>query len=526
MSKAQIIFGVSVAVLLGVAISLFLYDPEGESEAAEGLTFYCAAGLKAPVAEIAKEYEKEYDTKINIIYGGSGTLLGNVEVAKKGDLYLAGDSSYIQTAHEKELVDESIPVAQLRAGLAVKKGNPHAIKSLQDVIDNPKLKIGLGNPDAAYIGKLSKEVLTKHNLWDVFQKRTKDDGVFTGTVNELANNVKLDAVDVVIVWDAIASQYPEVDFVEVPEFAPYPNNATIGILRSTKTPTAALHFARYLSAKDKGLLNFKKYGYNVAKGDKWASKPEIKLFSGSMLRPAIKKSLKEFEEREGVSISTIFNGCGVLVSQMKAGAKPDCYLSCDTKFMEQVQDRFDPSKDITCNDIMLVVAKGNPKNIKTLEDLTKPGIELGLAHPEKSALGWLTVRMLEAAGLDKKLKLSKNVTVDTPNADFLVNMISVGSLDAVIIYRSNYLASQTAVRDCEMISIDRKEALATQPYAVAKDNEFKQLHARLIEHITRDPKRFTDIGFYWRWDQPTSKKSAEQPAPPAAEPTATPEGTE
>ena len=39
-------------------------------------------------------------------------------------------------------------------------------------------------------------------------------------------------------------------------------------------------------------------------------------------------------------ITPVYNGCGILVSQMKAGEKPDAYFSCDTKFMDMVQERF------------------------------------------------------------------------------------------------------------------------------------------------------------------------------------------
>ena len=77
-----------------------------ESELVETLDFYCAAGMKPPVAKIAEQYEKEYGVKINIIYGGSGTLLNNLEVAQKGDLYLAADYSYIDIAREKNLLAE------------------------------------------------------------------------------------------------------------------------------------------------------------------------------------------------------------------------------------------------------------------------------------------------------------------------------------------------------------------------------------------------------------------------------------
>ena len=60
------------------------------------------------------------------------------------------------------------------------------------------------------------------------------------------------------------------------------------------------------------------------------------------------------------------------------------------------------------------------------------------------------MEMLKAVGLRE---VKKNVTVDSPTGDFLINQISIHSVDAVIIYKSNFMASPSAVRECEMIEI-------------------------------------------------------------------------
>ncbi len=57
-----------------------------------------------------------------------------------------------------------------------------------------------------------------------------------------------------------------------------------------------------------------------------------------MLRPAIEQTIAEFERREGVKVTRVYNGCGILVAQMKAGEVPDAYFACDSEFMNQVND--------------------------------------------------------------------------------------------------------------------------------------------------------------------------------------------
>ncbi|MFK7776881.1 MAG: substrate-binding domain-containing protein, partial [Gimesia sp.] len=80
----------------------------GKSAENESLTMYCAAGIKPPVAAAAAQFAaEEYGIPIHLQYGGSGTLLSNLQVAKKGDLYLAADTSYIEIAREKNLLKEA-----------------------------------------------------------------------------------------------------------------------------------------------------------------------------------------------------------------------------------------------------------------------------------------------------------------------------------------------------------------------------------------------------------------------------------
>ena len=92
------------------------------------LVMFCAAGMKAPVSEIAKQYEEECGVEVQIQYGGSGALLSSLSVGV-GDVYLAADSSYLQRAKASGLVAEVMPVAFLRAGLGVPVGNPLGVKS-------------------------------------------------------------------------------------------------------------------------------------------------------------------------------------------------------------------------------------------------------------------------------------------------------------------------------------------------------------------------------------------------------------
>ena len=375
--------------------------------------------------------------------------------------------------------------------LAVRPGNPKGLRSLDDLLKDG-VRLAQANPDAAAIGKVTRDTLGKVGKWDAVKARTT---VFKPTVNDVANDVKVGAVDAGIVWDATVRQYDGLEMVRLPEFDGVQASISVAVLRCTHQPTAALRFARYLTARDRGLPVVERGGFTVVEGDPWAEEPELRLFAGAMLRPAIDETISVFERREGVKVVRVYNGCGILVAQMRAGERPDAYFACDRSFMTQVGDLFQPPTEVSTNRLVILVKKGNPHGIRTLNDLGKPGLKVGVGHEKQCAMGALTQEALKKSGVAEAVM--KNVKVQSPTGDMLVNQLRTGSLDAVVAYVSNAAA---AADELEAIAIDVPCALAVQPFAVGKGSEHKQLTARLLAAIrSRESReRFEANGFHWQ----------------------------
>jgi molybdate transport system substrate-binding protein len=460
------------------------------------LLLFCAAGLKLPVEAVAREYERTFRVQVQLQYGGSGTLLSNLRISDAGDLFLAAGESYVDSARALGLSAETIPLARLRPVIAVGRGNPKNIRTLDD-LRRTDVRVAMANPEAASIGRTIRELLQRAGQWDALEKRVT---VFKPTVNDIANDVKIGSVDAGIVWDATARQYPELEYVAVPAFAAGTETITIGVLKFSTQPAAALRFARYLGARDKGLKWFERFHYEPVGGDEWAENPEIVMFSGAMLRPGIEKTLKAFEQREGCRFTTVYNGCGVLVAQMRAGQRPDAYFSCDTSFMKSVADLYLDPVNVVDNQLMIIVQKGNPKGIRTVKDLTKPGLRVGLPHHDKSAMGNIAWKMLVQMNVYDAL--TPNLKVESPTGDFLINQVRTGSLDAIIACRSNW----TGVREhLDAVPIHDPLARMTQPYAVGRNTRYRHMLARLQDALTTAASReqFESEGFGWRF-QPAS----------------------
>ncbi len=499
MSRAGLVVLASVAAV-AVLVGLLLWQTrvpwQASSAGQRPLLVFCAAGLKLPVEAAAREYEQTFGVQVQLQYGGSGTLLSSIRITDAGDLFLAADESYIKSARAMGLLAETVPLARQRPVIAVAPGNPKNIHTLDD-LQRPDVRVAMANPEAASIGRTVRQSLQRTKQWAALEKKVT---VFKPTVNDVANDVKIGSVDAGIVWNATARQFPELEVVTVPLFYSATETISIGVLKRSPRPEAALRFARYLGARDKGLNQFEKFHYEPVEGDEWADMPEIVLFSGAMLRPGIEKTLKEFEKREGCRITTVYNGCGVLVAQMRTGQRPDAYFSCDTSFMNSVADLYLDPVNVVDNRLMIIVQKGNPKGIQTVQDLIKPGLRVGLPHHEKSAMGSVAWKMLGQMNLADAL--GQNLKVESPTGDFLINQIRTGSLDAIIACRSNW----TGVREhLDAIPIHHPLACLTEPYAVGRSTRYKQMMARLQDALTTatSRRRFEAEGFGWRY-QPNS----------------------
>jgi len=484
-----------IAAALGYAAWSFMpASQKGGSK--HTLTVFCAAGLKKPVEAIAQQYREELGIEVSLQYGGTGTLLSQLQVANQGDLFIAADDGSLADARKLKLTEEVIPIAVQHPVVAVKKGNAKNIRALAD-LSRADVKLALANPESASISKVSRKLLG--DQWDGIAAKA---AVMKPTVTEIAADVQLGAVDAAIIWDATVPQFKELETVELSELAKHRENASAAVLAFTKQPQEALKFARYLAAPDRGGKVFQQHGFQLAGGDKWAVKPEMILFSGGVNRLAIEKLLQQFSDREGASVTTVFNGCGILCAEMKAmnGASnphfPDAYYACDVCFVPPVAEHFPEAVLLTEAEIVIAVPKGNPKNVKTLADLAQPGLRVGLCNAEQSTLGYMCVAILRSMNLLDSVR--KNVAVESPTADFLVNQMRVGSLDAAIVYRVNV---QAQAEHFDTIPMPADKAKAVQPFAVRANSTNRQLSNRLLAFLKNHKESFEAAGFVWRGDE-------------------------
>ena len=107
--------------------------------------------------------------------------------------------------------------------------------------------------------------------------------------------------------------------------------------------------------------------------------------------------------------------------------------------------------------------------------------------------------MLEGQGLHERV--ARNQKLDSATGHYLVNQIRAGSLDAVIVYRSNGMANPANLREhLDLVEIDAPDSTAVQPFAMARDTRQPWLVQRFLDTVQSDASReqFESVGFRWR----------------------------
>ena len=240
-------------LLIGLCAILISSKP-----AERPLIAFVAASLRPPMEAISADYQKQTGRRVELRFGGSEDLLTQARFSATttpADLFLPADDSYLQKAHQLQLIGESFPLARMRC--VVLRNPKHKIGTWADLTSNGR-KLALAEPSIAAIGLLTLNHLQATGRWDELNRVIV---VKTDTVTQSANAVKLGTVDAAIVWDAVAYHFPELPTVRLLELDGIVATVPVAVLNQSPNPLEAKRFARFIA--NQGLQRFQEAGFEV-----------------------------------------------------------------------------------------------------------------------------------------------------------------------------------------------------------------------------------------------------------------------
>ena len=156
-------------ILVGMLILIPVGGCSGDEE--NSITAFCGAASKPALDEAALAFTEATGIKVYLNFGGSGTMLSQLKIAKEGDLYIPGSPDYMIKAERDDIVytDSDKILAYLVPAILVQEGNPKNIQSLADLV-KPGIEVAIGDPMSVCVGLYAYEILEANGLIDDIKK--------------------------------------------------------------------------------------------------------------------------------------------------------------------------------------------------------------------------------------------------------------------------------------------------------------------------------------------------------------------
>ena len=263
--------------LIIILVSILLFATGGCARLpVKTLSVFAGSASKPPLEEAAQAFEQESGIHVYTNYGGSGTMLSQMELSRSGDIYIPGSQDYMAKAEQKNLVDSTSvkKLAYLVPVIAVQHGNPLNIRSLADLA-RPGLKVGIGNPESVCLGLYAIEILDSNMLLTAVGKNII---VNAESCEKTATLLSLKSVDAVIGWNVFHRWDPDnIDAVYLaPEQLPRLAYIPAAVSSFAADKASAEKFLDFLVSSE-GQEIFQKWGYitSESKARKFAPNAEI-----------------------------------------------------------------------------------------------------------------------------------------------------------------------------------------------------------------------------------------------------------
>ena len=248
-------------ILLTILLTfVFIQNAQSSSKR---LLIFAGAASKPATEEAIRTFQERFGATVDVIFGGSGFVLSQMKLSKKGDLYFPGSSDFIEVAKRESLVlpNSEKVVVYLVPAINVQKGNPKGIYTLKD-LTREGVRVAIANPETVCVGTYAVEIIEKNLAQDEKTTFRKNIVNYTESCEKTANVISLKAVDAVLGWRVF--QYWDPDRIETiylrPEEIPRIGYIPIAISKFTRDKTMAQKFINFILSPH-GKAIFQKYHY-------------------------------------------------------------------------------------------------------------------------------------------------------------------------------------------------------------------------------------------------------------------------
>jgi len=220
------------------------------------LVILCGSSFPKPMEQLCLEFTAQTGVEVTTTVAGSEDFLPLVKAGQKGDILVTHDP-YLDYVADANALAEHVQVGFVAPVLAVQKGNPKGLTSIED-LTRPGLKVALTDPQYSTCGEMVFELLEKKCIKDAVMKNVENR--LTKGHSNIGTFLKTQAVDAGIMWNGVAHTFR--DSLEIVP-TPYEYDKEIRVhiigLSYSKQPELLKQFIEF--ARSRGPEIFAGHGY-------------------------------------------------------------------------------------------------------------------------------------------------------------------------------------------------------------------------------------------------------------------------
>lgn len=241
---------------------------------------------------------------------------------------------------------------------------------------------------------------------------------------------------------------------------------------------------------------------------------ELTVFAAASMTETLNRIAEDYKSVDpNVTLTFNFASSGDLLTQIKEGADCDVFISAAPKQMnaldgsliedtdknpDGLDELLDGTRiDLLENKVTLAVPEGNPKDIKSFDDLAgklaSGDVLLAIGNSDVP-VGQYTQKIFAHYGLDEAALASSGVLTYGSNVKEVTTQVSEGAVDCGIIYATDAFSA-------DLDTIDEATAdmcgQVIYPAAVLKNSTHADEAKAFLDYLTTDEagKVFESVGF-------------------------------
>lgn len=215
----------------------------------------------------------------------------------------------------------------------------------------------------------------------------------------------------------------------------------------------------------------------------------LQIYCGAGMTKPFEVITQTFKDETGCEMEVIYANAAQIQTQIKTTEEGDLFIAGSVEELVPVEEYVQGSKDLVKHIPVLAVQKGNPSGIIGLNDLTKEGVEVVLGDAESTPIGKIANKALSDAGILDKV----NILARTATAPELMNALSLGECDAIIVWKENVTGDKMEIVDTS----DLDKYIKIIPAASLTSNQDADTLASFLEFLDSDTAKniWKDFGY-------------------------------